>query len=55
VGILFGMFIFLVQVLVLFMFCLTAGFVLALGKSGTGIKLDFFFFALVCGVVLLIL
>lgn len=44
-----------VQVIVLFMFCFVAGYVLVTGKAKSGIDMDFFYFSLVCGMVLIVL
>ncbi|GHU59942.1 hypothetical protein AGMMS49975_28220 [Clostridia bacterium] len=52
---LYHLFAFVGQLLTMVMFCVVSGYVLSFGKARTGIKLDYGFFAFVCGVVLLIL
>ncbi len=46
---------FVVQLFALVLFCIISSYVFCLGKAGTGIKLDYGFFALICGVVFFLL
>ncbi len=46
---------FIVQLFALILFCIISSYVFCLGKAGTGIKLDYWFFALICGVVFFLL
>lgn len=46
---------YIIQCLAFSLFCFTSAYVFCLGKTGSGIRMDYIFFSMMCGVVFLTL